>query len=380
LRAAFAAVWAVVVCTFFVQAGNGLQTDLISLRADTVFAAGTIGVMMAAYYVGYTLAPLAGRAVIGRIGHANAVVAAMLAAALVVVVHPFAVSAPAWTLLRVLSGFALSLSYVAVESWLNASVDNRLRGRVFSIYMFAQMAGMTLAQGLLVLGDTTHPALYVLAAALFLVAAVPIVLARRAAPGGVPPQPLGVAKLFALSPVGAGATLLAGLSWAILFTFGPVYARHIGFGLSQVGWFMGLSMAAGGALQLPLGWLSDVVGRRPVIGLMFAAGLAASLFGLMARGPAMALAAVTLAGGFAFPIYAVAVATVNDGVAREMRVAAAAGLVLLFGMGSFFGPLMCGWAMAAFGLAGFYGLLGAVAAAGVMLVLFTRSARAAPRF
>ena len=77
------------------------------------------------------------------------------------------------------------------------------------------------------------------------------------------------------------------------------------------------------------------------------------------------------AGGCVFPIYAVSAATVNDGVTQQTRVAAASGLVLLFGIGSIFGPLLCGWAMGAVGVGGFYGLLAAAMAAGIAVTALT---------
>jgi MFS family permease len=159
--------------------------------------------------------------------------------------------------------------------------------------------------------------------------------------------------------------VLSGVSWSILFAFGPVYATRIGLDAGGVGLFMGLAVAAGGLVQVPAGWLSDIAGRRLVLGVIFGAGLLASLLGLAAPGGVVSLVAAGLAGGFVFPVYAIAVATVNDGVSRETRVAAAAGLVLLFGIGCIFGPLLCGWAMGAVGLPGFYGLLAATMAAGL---------------
>ncbi len=373
MRAAIAAVWAVVLSTFFLQTGNGLQTDLISVRADLeAFPAGVIGLMMAAYYVGYSLAPLAGRAVIGLGGHVRTIVFCAIAAAAVISLHPFAVTPPAWAAFRFVSGFLLSLAYVGYESWINDRVPNALRGRVFGIYMFAQMAAMTAAQGLFRLGDAVSILPFLLAAGLFVLAAVPVAAAHRAAPAAAPPAPLGLLTLFRLSPLGAGATVLAGLSWAIVFTFGPIYARHMGFDAAGVALFMGVAMVAGATLQLPLGWLSDVIGRRPVILLVFTAGLLASLFGIWAEGAIAGLVAIALAGGFVFPLYAIAVAHVNDGIAAETRVAAAAGLVLLFGIGSIFGPLLCGWTMGAMGNAGFYALLSAATAAGVVLALRCR--------
>jgi MFS family permease len=375
LRTVVAAVWAVIVSTLFLQAGNGLQTDLISLRADSEgFGSIITGAMMAAYYIGYSLAPLAGRAVVGRLGHVRTIAGCAIAAAVVIALQPFLVTAAVWSGLRAASGFVLSLSYVAYESWINDRVPNAQRGRVFSFYMFAQMVGMTSAQAVLTLGGAGSPLLFMVAGTLFVVAALPVLSAHHTAPHGVPPQPLGIRELFRLTPLGAGATVLAGLSWAIMFTFGPIYARRIGFDESSVGLFMGAAMAAGGALQIPLGWLSDLIGRRPVIALMFGVSLVAGLFGLWAdgRGEALNLVAMTIAGGFAFPIYAVSVAHVNDHLSAETRVAAAAGLVLLFGIGSFFGPLLCGGVMAAIGASGFFALLAATMGGGVLLAAARR--------
>ena len=373
LRSTIAAVWGVVLCAFFIQTGNGLQSDLIGIKADSLFASTIIGLMFASYYVGFSLAPFAGRAVIRRVGHVAAVSVAMAAAAVVILVMPLLVSAPAWTAFRFVSGFCLSFSYIAVESWINAAVPNQSRGRVFSAYMVAQMIGMTLAQVLFGVGRSGHYSPYVMAALMFVLAGLPVVLSRGSTPSGTPPSPLSIAALFRRSPAGAAATVLSGLSWSILFTFGPIYARRIGFDTGGVGLLMGLAVLTGSLVQLPVGWLSDVAGRRRVLLLVFGGGLVAAMLGLMADGAAMNLAVAALAGGFVFPIYAIAISTVNDAVAPETRVAAASGLVLLFGAGSVFGPLLCGWAMDSIGLAGFYGLVAATMTAGIAATALTRT-------
>jgi len=203
---------------------------------------------------------------------------------------------------------------------------------------------------------------------------VPVTAAHRTAPSGTPPLPLGIVTLFRLSPLGAGATMVAGLAWAVLFTFGPIYARRLGFDLGGVGLFMGLAMAAGAALQIPFGWLSDAIGRRPVIAVMFGGGMLAGVLGTFGHSPLAALAAMTLAGGFSFPIYAIAVSHANDSIDAGRRVAAAAGLVLLFGLGSVFGPLLAGWSFAALGTSAFFALFAAVMAAGVTLAVFAKKA------
>ena len=369
MRTAIAAVWAVIVCSFFVQTANALQTDLISLKADSVFRAGVIGLLMASYYAGYIVAPFLGRVVIGRIGHVRTVVVAMILPAAIILLQPLLVTAPAWIVFRALSGIALSLSYVALESWINDSVPNLLRGRVFSLYMFAQLAGMTVAQGLLALAPPQSYGMFVLAASLFVAACLPIFIARTNMPLAAPPNPLSIVTLYRLAPLGVIATGLAGLTWATVFTFGPVYAKRIGLDMSGIGLFMAVAVAAGGAMQMPAGWLSDHVGRRPVLLLLFGGGALACVFGVFAQGPLLNLVAAGLSGGFIFPIYAVSTAAVNDHVTTERRVAAAAGLVLLFGMGSIFGPLLCGPVVGAVGPYGYFALLAVAMVSGFVVTL-----------
>jgi MFS family permease len=383
LRKAVAAIWAVILVAFFVQAGNGLQTDLIGLKAASAFSSVVIGLMLASYYVGFSLAPLTGRALIGRFGHVATVAVTMVIAGVIILAMPLMVDAWAWSAYRALSGFVMSLAYVAIESWINDAVPNEVRGRTFSLYMFAQFIGMTLAQVLFGIGHAGTYSPFVLSALLFVIAGVPVLVLRKAAPSGVPPKPLGVAALFRISPAGAAATVLSGLSWSILFMFGPVYARRIGLDITGVGLFMGVAVVAGALVQVPAGWASDTIGRRPVLLTIFGAGLAACLIGLVGHGPLVSLVAVALSGAFVFPIYAIAAATVNDGVSQETRVAAASGLVLLFGLGSIFGPLLCGGVMSAVGPSGFYALMAATMAAGLATTMLARvrpSAKPAPVF
>jgi len=369
LRKAFFSVWAVIASIAFLQAANGLQTDLIGIRAGlAAFPDWSIGLMMAAYFVGYAGVPLTGRLVIGGLGHVITIVICVLAAAVVIVLHPLWVTPVVWTGLRFVSGFSLALVYVAYESWINDRVPNALRGRVFSIYMVTQMATMTVAQYLLTLGNPADAGLFVVAGVLFVLAAVPVVLARRAAPATVPPEPLSLLKLFKISPLGATSTALAGLAWATVFTFGPVYAAHVGLSLGGIGMFMALALVAAGVLLFPLGWLSDVFGRRPVLATMFGVGLVASLFGLWAvhRGANANFVAAAFIGACVFPLYGISVAHANDAVDQNTRVSAAAGLVLLFGLGSIFGPLLCGWTMSAMGPGGFFVVLAAAMATGTV--------------
>ncbi len=376
MRVALRAVWAVILTGGLVQLPNALQTDLLGVRAGLqAFPAFAIGLIMAGYYVGYSAGPLISPIVIRHLGHARTIFLAMVLAALAIALHGFFVAPVAWTLLRIVSGLALSVNFVAIESWINDRSENRVRGRVFSTYMVWQMVNMTAAQFVLAAGNPANTSLFLLSAVLFVVATAPmLMLSGKSAHPRVPPEPLSVLALLRMAPLGAIATILSGVSWAIVFTFGPVYAQRVGLNLGQIGFFMGISMVIGALVQLPLGWMSDHAGRRRTIALVSTGATLAALAGIWAQGyGVVALYIVSaLIGALVFPLYGIAVAHANDAVAPQQRVAAAAGLVLLFGLGSIAGPLVTGWAVGAFGSVAYFWVLAATMAASVTAAAISR--------
>lgn len=375
MRVALRSVWAVILTGGLVQLGNGLQTDLLGVRAGMErFAPLAIGLIMAGYYVGYSAGPLVSPFVIRALGHTRTIWFAVVVAAAAIALHGVFVTPEAWALLRVVSGLAISVNFVAVESWINDRSENRVRGRVFSLYMVWQMAAMTIAQFLLTTGDPGTMSLFLLSAGLFIISAIPVLALHRGVVIQAPPEPFSLPALFKLAPLGSLATILAGVSWAVVFTFGPVYAQREHFTLSQIGFFMGVAMVAGALVQFPLGWVSDHVGRRVTIVLMSAAGMLAALFGVWSQthGIAMLDIASALIGGFVFPLYGICVAHANDAAQPSQRVAVAAGLVLLFGLGSIAGPLLAGWAVSTFGTAAYFWVITTTMGGGVAAAALAR--------
>jgi len=382
MRAALIAVWAVILATFVVQTANGLQTDLLGLRAGLeAFSPFGVSIFMAGYYVGYSVGPVLCPVVIRRFGHPATIAGGLLIAAAIITLHGLFVTPLAWTVLRAVSGVALACVYIAFESWINDRAENRVRGRVFSLYMVAQMIGMTAAQFLLMVASPKTLELFLLSASLFTLGAVPVIVKRKAAPQHTTIERVTLTRLaritrdlFALTPMGLIETFLSGVSWSIVFTFASVYAQHAGLSVTQFSWFMGGAMAAASLWQFPLGWISDAAGRRLTLILMCAAGTGASLFGIWANGRGLGweYAASAFVGASVFPLYSVAVAHTNDKIAPAVRVPAAAALVLLFGLGSIVGPLAVGQAMTHLGVAGYYEALAAVMGVSLAAALATR--------
>src|SRR5437667_12871554 len=102
--------------------------------------------------------------------------------------------------------------------------------------MVVQLVAMTAAQVLFAAGDPRSSGPFLLAGALFFFSGGPVIGAKPVR-DDLPPEPFGIVRLFRISPMGAMITVLAGVSWSMVFTFGPVYARHAGFDVRETASF-----------------------------------------------------------------------------------------------------------------------------------------------
>ena len=123
--------------------------------------------------------------------------------------------------------------------------------------------------------------------------------------------------------------------------------------------------------QWPIGWLSDRVSRRGVIGVTaVAAALAATGAFLTDPGSALSLLLMFLFGGFTFPLHSLAVAITADRVAPAQITSATATLVRLTGVGAAICPAVAGAIIGATGPAAFFLVLAAVHAVIAVYVLY----------
>jgi MFS family permease len=350
------------------QIGNGLQSTVVGLRTVTAgFDPVEIALVMSAFYFGYAFGALGAVRMIALAGHIWVFIALVIVAALAALIYPFIVEPLVWAGIRVVIGFALSAIYVTVESWINDQTANESRGGIFGLYMLGQLVGLAIGQALVPYFGATSVEVFLVVGGLMALSIVPVILVRPPAASREPPKPMGLLTLFRTSPLGWVGCLVSGFVWAALMGGGPVYAAKSHFSPEDTAIFIAAAVIGGMALQYPLGWLSDKLDRRVVLGLLVLAAAMAALTGVGASlfGPFGATVTIALFGGLSFPLYTIAVAHTNDHLEPDERVSASAGLVLLFGIGSIFGPAAVSFVIEQYGGTGFYLLL-----AGANAVLF----------
>lgn len=332
-------------------AGAGLQITLLPLRASVeqfgTFAIGAIG---SAYYLGFVVGCVLGPYVILRSGHIRAFSAMVAVAASMALLHALVPLAPAWALIRFVTGFCLAGFYLVIESWLNDRSSNETRGMVMSAYVITNFVAIAAGQMIV----TTHPvegaSLFMIAAILSALAIVPVALTRSAQPAPITIVRFQPRLLWEAAPVALAGSFMVGLSLGAFWTLAPSAVELRGAAVAEVAAFMTAAVIAGALMQYPAGRLSDRVDRRLVLLVLLGGSIATAIaLWLYGGGGWMLLALACAFGALSLPGYSIAAAHGYDRTQPDEMVATSATILLANGLGAIAGPVIAALMMRALG-------------------------------
>lgn len=346
------AVFTLLLGVAIILSGSGLLGTLLGVRGQLEgLSAGTLGIVMSGYFVGYVLGTFLVPKLIRQVGHVRTFAALASLASIATLVHGLYISPVPWFAMRVLAGVCVVGLYIAIESWLNEQTSNEERGHVFSAYMTTTLIGLGLGQLLLLIGDVANLELFALASVLLSLGLVPVALTRVREPPLAEATRISLGQLYAISPVGVVACVFSGLGISTFWSLGPVFASALGFDARGISLFMALTILGGIVMMWPIGRLSDRIERRRVLMLscvMAAAGALVTLF-LIPQGQWLILIGGFAYGCFAFSIFSLATAHTNDHVERSQVLEVTSSLQLLWGSGAIVGPIAAGFLIQHFG-------------------------------
>ncbi len=350
--------------------GHGLQLALVPMRAQiNGWTSIEVGYLSSLYFIGFLLGCFIVPRLVSRIGHIRtfAALTAIMTASLLGL--SLGDSFLWWLLLRVGSGIAIVGLYLVIESWLNSQVSNDVRGSVLSAYTAIVLIGLAGGQLLLNVAAPEGEQLFVIAAMLVVVAALPVCLTRSSQPKAIPAARFSPMLVIRTSRAGTAGSFISGCVSGSFYGLGPVFGLQAGLSVVQISMMMALGIAGGAVMQLPLGKLSDRIDRRRVmLGTMaLGAVMAATIFILPIELTPWLMFAF---GACAMPIYALSLAHASDFVEADTFLEVGTGLLMINAVGSIVGPLLTAFAMERFGPQSYFAALCLALTLGALLTAF----------
>jgi len=171
---------------------------------------------------------------------------------------------------------------------------------------------------------------------------VPVALTHSIHPEMRKVEPVKLKNIFKKAPMGMIGCFTAGLLGSSFFTMGPLFCHQINLSVSQISYFMTITVLGGLVLQWPAGYFSDRFDRSVVMPVL--GGLFALISGLMIMAVHQVsfwafMAATAVFGGFMFTIYPSAVARAHDMFEPKDVVNVSSALLLFYGVGAVIGPI-----------------------------------------
>jgi MFS family permease len=366
-----------------VQLGSGTLGPLDALAGSVRgFSTEEIGLLGSAHFLGFFLGCYLAPRYIGSVGHSRAFAAAAAIGAIGALLHPVFEGPYEWAALRLLTGVAVASAYTVIESWLQAKIETRTRGRIFGVFRVVDMSGSILAQGLIAVLDPASYASYNIVAVFCCLCLLPLSLTRRDPPPTPKAPRLRPIKAALLSPSACFGIIVAGITGASFRMVGPVFGIANDLSQAQVALFLTAAVVGGAAAQFPVGWIADKTDRRNVLVGLSAAAIVSCLTVAYLTSPGNTT--VIFLGAFVFgmtsyPVYSVSAAYANDFAPKDFVVELNAALIFFYSIGAIASPIFSAWLIATYGAPALFLFIAAAHFALILFALYRMTRRKAPR-
>ena len=314
---------------------------------------------------------------ISRVGHIRVFSALASLASISILFHGVYIDPWLWMAMRIVTGISFAGFYVVTESWLNDRASNETRGKVLSIYMLIVTGSMGAGQFLLNLAKPDDIDLFILISVIISFGLIPILLTVKPAPSFSTSSKMSVLELYRASPLALIGNGLTGMAHGTIFGLGAIYAVEVLVDLQQISLFMACFLIGSLLSQWPVGYISDLIGRRAVMAGLSIVSITCCLLALaIPTGSLLYFAVIVGLGSAAMPMYSICIAYANDRLEPHQIVAASGSLVMVAGFGAMVGPIVIAFFMDLFDVSFYFWGIASVFAIIFLFTLIRIGARA----
>ncbi len=344
--------WVLILVVVIAGVSQGLTIPLLAVLLEKQGVSSLAnGLNAAALYIGMVLVSPWLEIPLRRIGYRSTILWGLLLVTAATVLLPFFSHLAVWFGLRLLMGVGDSSLHYASQMWVTKIAPPERRGRDLSLYGLAYGIGFSIGP----LGINLLPfgiwAPFAAVTVLYVLAFCLLARIRNAFPDPVPPAADGgrenrYAAVFRLGWLALIPSFLYGYMETSLNGSFPVYALRTGISVEWVSLILPSFVVGSIILQMPLGALSDRIGRRQVMGACALVGAAAFLlFPLSGSSVWGMMLLLALAGAAVGSFYSLGLAFAADILPASMVPTAGIIAGVNFGVASILAPNVNGLMM-----------------------------------
>lgn len=302
-----------------------------------------VGANAAMHAIGVLVVALVLPGVVSKVGPRRLILLSLVVSAAVLGTIALVDNIWLWFPLRLLLGMAAEALFVLSETWINALSAENTRARFMAIYTAALSLGLALGPLLLSLIGSRGTLPFMVGAVIALAAASFVLLPMVRAPVFEKPSSGNPLRFLRLAPVAIGAIVLNAAVETAGLSFLALYAVGLGWNADDAAQLMFVMMGGAILLQLPIGWLGDMVDRRKlVLGCALVAAAGAALWPWALAMPFFTYAMLFVWGGVFVGIYTLTLTIVGSRFSGGDLVGIYALMGLAWGAGALVGPLAAG--------------------------------------
>ncbi len=368
VRYRFNVLIAVVFVSGFAQ---GMLLPLLAILLEQAGVSSSInGLSASAFYIGILVISPFIEKPLHKYGYKRLIVTGIALTGVSLLIFPVWQAIWFWFILRLIIGIGDHIFHFATQVWLTSMSVKGNRGRNISIYGVSFGLGFGVGPVMTKLIDI-HPALpFVVATILCVIALFLLIRIDNAYPENITTADLQgtwqrYGKVFRMSWPGLLGTFGYGFIETTVHSNFPVYAVRQGLGIDAVSILLPAFAVGALIFQVPLGLLSDRLGRKPILVTSLLIGGVS--FILMTLNSSLIYLTVMflIAGLFLGSLFSMGITFMADLLPKELLPAGNILAGICFSLGSIFGPLIGGAAIQVLEEGSIFFTIG-----GMMLVLF----------
>lgn len=251
----------------------GYVLPLLSLMAEARGDSSIqIGLSVACQFFGLMIAAPFTPALCRRFGMPRTMVASLLVSAMSFLAMGVWDSIPGWMILRFIFGASEAVLFIAAETWINESVEDRIRGRVIGVYTTVLAGGIALGPLMIMATGTHGQTPFIAGAAIMFSALIPMAFLRGAIPRLTGRATESFRVLTRRLPIVAAGATAFGFLDAGAFGLLPIYGLAIGLDEAASARLITTLAVGGLVFQVPVGWMADHLPRHALLGWLSLTG------------------------------------------------------------------------------------------------------------